>query len=1162
MAKVKEVQRTANIAWSPAEQHPIYLAAGTAAQQLDATFSTTAALEIFHVDFGNSAIEMPVAGSIECSQRLHKVIWGSCGIKSEEHPSGIIIGGTDNGHIFVYDAAKIINDDSEDRIAMRLDRHSGPVQALDINPYQENLLASGANDSEIFIWDLNKPDTPLTPGAKSTPLDNISCVHWNKQVQHIMASSSPSGRVVVWDLRKSEPIIKVGDTSAMLHCKSMAWHPEVATQMVIGNEDDRYPVIQLWDLRFATSPVKVMEGHSRGILSLDWCPQDPDLLMSCAKDNRILCWNPNTSSQNGEIIYELPTTSQWCFDVLWCPRNPGVLSTASFDGHVTVSSVMGSGAVPSNASADKVASSFGGDAFAGQPHEAKPLPVPEPLKKPPRWMRRPCGASFAFGGKLLTFGNFPDQPAKQVSVSQVVTEGEFLQRSGELENALLSGQLVEFCDQKIGQSASDTERTLWSFLKVNFDKEPRLQFLDLLGYHPQELAKKISSMSSIPKSLASSSSQMVGVDADELASKMQLLDTEEPGKVKSEGGLYYSGSASPAQGTKTPASDTDASSAFDRIGALSIDTSLNASTSIIDDPGRPVSPLMISVDEDTDGLVSQSLLTGNFEGAVDICFKADRMAEALILAVAGGPELFARTQKRYLDQARSSISKLISCVVGRDWRSIVETCAIDNWKEALATLVTYGRAEEFFELCDLLGQRLENEAQNYTSAIICYICSGNVERLVSCWSKTVPRDASPLLLQDLIEKVMVLKKAVEREKKQTAATSNSFLAGQLSKYGNILASQGSYETAMVYLSTINDPTVALLKDRLMQAQGQQVSDTQLPFQKVSVRATPAPKAPQAKTPTQPQPGYGFQPSPVQPTQPSQPSQYYNPASVAPSTYQGMYQPSQPTVGMPSATSQPSYGQPHAQIPGQYQPGQVPPGSQYNAPQPSVSQYSDFQPTPGVPSSQFSSNQGYGGYGMPPQGNAGPPPDSTGSQPPMSLKASKQEANQAPTQPPGMSIFNPTALEPEKPKVAQTPPGTFVPGSTVISNQAPQQPAEPEPKPKQIDRPPIPAEHMELQQTFNAVIDRCRSAANNPQTKRKLEDVTRRVESLYDMLRHSKLSPNVLAGLHQISQACQQVNYPGGLQVHTEMVIRGNFSEIGSFMPGLKTLMQIAGQLGV
>ena len=26
----------------------------------------------------------------------------------------------------------------------------------------------------------------------------------------------------------------------------MAWHPNIATQILIGNEDDRYPVIQVW----------------------------------------------------------------------------------------------------------------------------------------------------------------------------------------------------------------------------------------------------------------------------------------------------------------------------------------------------------------------------------------------------------------------------------------------------------------------------------------------------------------------------------------------------------------------------------------------------------------------------------------------------------------------------------------------------------------------------------------------------------------------------------------------------------------------------------------------------------------------------------------------------------------------------------------------------
>ena len=98
----------------------------------------------------------------------------------------------------------------------------GPVQALDFNPFKPSLLASGASDSEIYIWDLANPSNPLTPGSKTLPPDNISCVSWNRQVQHILASASPCGRCVVWDLRKNEPIIKVSDQSATVsnrgHC--------------------------------------------------------------------------------------------------------------------------------------------------------------------------------------------------------------------------------------------------------------------------------------------------------------------------------------------------------------------------------------------------------------------------------------------------------------------------------------------------------------------------------------------------------------------------------------------------------------------------------------------------------------------------------------------------------------------------------------------------------------------------------------------------------------------------------------------------------------------------------------------------------------------------------------------------------------------------------
>jgi protein transport protein SEC31 len=75
------------------------------------------------------------------------------------------------------------------------------VRALDINPFQSNLLVSGSSDSEIFIWDLNNPTQHLTPGPKTQPPHDVAAVAWNRNVQHILGTTSPDGRTIVWDLR-------------------------------------------------------------------------------------------------------------------------------------------------------------------------------------------------------------------------------------------------------------------------------------------------------------------------------------------------------------------------------------------------------------------------------------------------------------------------------------------------------------------------------------------------------------------------------------------------------------------------------------------------------------------------------------------------------------------------------------------------------------------------------------------------------------------------------------------------------------------------------------------------------------------------------------------------------------------------------------------------
>ncbi|XP_055706587.1 protein transport protein Sec31A [Phlebotomus papatasi] len=124
---------------------------------------------------------------------------------------------------------------------------------------------------------------------------------------------------------------------------------------------------------------------------------------------------------------------------------------------------------------------------------------------------------------------------------------------------------------------------------------------------------------------------------------------------------------------------------------------------------------------------------------------------------------------------------------------------------------------------------------------------------------------------------------------------------------------------------------------------------------------------------------------------------------------------------------------------------------------------------------------------------------------------------------------------------------------------PQKTPTPEPpKPKA----PIPEEHIYLQTVLNELRTQCVNAAANPQVKRKLEDVARRLESLYDLLREYKLTPSTLASLNQLVQFVQIGDYANGLALHTQMCSGADFSQIAVFMPGIKVLLQTAMQLQV
>ncbi|XP_053501080.1 protein transport protein Sec31A isoform X1 [Ictalurus furcatus] len=1328
--KLKEINRTAIPAWSPAQQHPIYLAAGTSAQQLDATFSTNALLEIFELDLVEPALAMKSCGAFSSPHRYHKLVWGPHGVNDQGLLSGVLIAGGETGNIILYDPAKIIAGDSE-VVITESDKHTGPVRALDVNSFQTNLVVSGGNESEIYIWDLNSFSTPMTPGPKSQPLEDISCVAWNCQVQHILASASPSGRASIWDLRKNDLIIKVSDHSNRMHCSGLAWNPEVATQLVLASEDDRMPVIQMWDLRFATSPLKVLENHTRGVLAIAWSLADPELLLSCGKDNRILCWNPNTA----EVLYELPS-SQWCFDIQWCPRNPALLSAASFDGRISICSIMGgNNDAVNSAQADQVSSSFANMDPFGTGQTLPPLQLPQtssanstviPLKKPPKWIRRPVGASFAFGGKLVSLENIkptpqqPQQPlAHVVHVSQVVTDTDFLDRSNQLQATLTAGSFVEFCQRKIEVAQNEFEKTIWAFLKVHFEDDARGKYLELLGYKKEELALKIASALERKdlKSDEGNEQPETGLTPTDELDVAPQTDFTLPvnGQPESELDLNITPlvegeSKDVVQTANTSKEEPTLPEEVEENGDIIAEDAPAAEESpeLAEIPVAEEKPVLqipsnIKVNQDVDRLITQALIIGDFEAAVSLCLHDDRMADAIILAIAGGPELLEKTQKKYLTKTQSKIGKLISAVVMRDWLNILETCDLQNWKEALAAVITYAKPEEFSSLCGLLGSRLEaaEDSALQAEACLCYICAGSVEQLVSCWSKAQD-SSSPLLLQDLVEKVVILRQAVEKTQSGVAPAVGTLLAEKMSQYAGLLASQGSLQTAISYLPTNTDQVaVQQLRERLSRALGQHGSAPVHNRHPVSRAAVPQ----QTYTPVQPQ----TQSLPPQPTQAAPTQQYYQqvraastvtswsnqtptvlpsaprplapakdlqsepkpaafplqaPVSASPAAsnafmysqqYQTYPQVQQftPSAGGPaiyqplqysSSTSAPLPPPPSSSAAPPFYPSQfMPPASSQAAPPTfprhpfSASQQAPSAPPLSSPSTAsfspppFSSGASFqhGGPGSPTAFLPPPPTGASGTQaepdmipasqrtggitqdatwfyegpqngwndPPALIRGSKKkkvpenytppapitapimaplgepqpvatmqpslQPQQLPPQPAGVPApFNPIQQQPQAPTLRnpampsmplEGPPGA--PTGDII------QPMQSLPTEK-ITKKPIPDEHLILKTTFEGLIQKCLAAATDPQTKRKLDDANKRLESLYDKLREQTLSPAIVGGLHNMARSIESRAYTDSLNIHTHIVSNSNFSETSAFMPVLKVVLTQANKLGV
>jgi protein transport protein SEC31 len=183
------------------------------------SFSASANIEIFRLDFQSDSPDLPLLACAPSPDRFNRLSWSRPTAVEGDSSLGLLAGGLSDGSVAVWNPLSMISSggQAEDAMVARLEKHTGPVSGLEFSELTPNRLASGADEGDLFIWDLKNPSEPTVyPPLKSVGSSaqaGISSLSWNPKFQHIVASTSSNGMTVVWDLRNQKPLTSFSDSN-------------------------------------------------------------------------------------------------------------------------------------------------------------------------------------------------------------------------------------------------------------------------------------------------------------------------------------------------------------------------------------------------------------------------------------------------------------------------------------------------------------------------------------------------------------------------------------------------------------------------------------------------------------------------------------------------------------------------------------------------------------------------------------------------------------------------------------------------------------------------------------------------------------------------------------------------------------------------------------
>ncbi|KAI5958107.1 SEC31 [Candida theae] len=787
MVKISEINRTSTFAWS-SDSLPL-LATGTVAGAVDIDFSSSATLEIWDVFSQTNKKEPLFSASVD--NKFYALAWSK---PFEGKDKGLLAGAYENGTVEFWDVATLLKTkDLAKSSVHKSDKHTGAVKSLQFNPIQPHVLVTGGSNGQIFIWDTKTFSEPFAPGQAMTPMDEISSIAWNNSVSHIFASTGNSGYTSIWDLKSKKEVLHLSYSGpgGRANFSHVAWHPTKSTQLVTASDNDSSPLILTWDLRNSNAPEKVIEGHKKGVLSLDWCKQDPNLLLSCGKDNATILWNPI----EGKKLVEFPTTANWAFKTRFAPSAPDIFATASFDGKINIQTIQDT-SPPVSATVN--ASSNDNDFWNEISVTETQQPVFE-IKQTPLWLKNPASVSFGFGSKLVSVETVNGKSIVKVerySAGYKKELSDFENLKNDKYESIIESRLNDGTVK--GKNHSDWE-ILDTFSKRGKD-----------GLFESDVEEK--------ESNAEDKSVSENKESSEETTRATAGDDDffahlGNGKVKTNEDEYVpSGNFSIFR--------SNASEADKKLINLILNNKIEDAVHSSLNQKKLAEALVLALDASKE--VKEIVRTAYFKKN-----KEDSLARVIY------------------NVSSKNVTDLVAHANVRDWKEIA------NGIKAIATdSDEYG--DKMSELGDRILSANDGDRED---AITCYLAGGALNKLANLWLQELPEYESELLKSDaskvsspsearlhvltnFVEKIATYK-FYSKIDGAIVGPSAEAISRALLEYANLVAGSGEFELAEKVLQLLPNELAGVEKERIVKATGKDITNATITagVTKSSLRAT-------------------------------------------------------------------------------------------------------------------------------------------------------------------------------------------------------------------------------------------------------------------------------------------------------------------------------------